>query len=391
MKSLRALSLSVLLLASASASAAFNCNDACKRMVGEANVLASQGKYQEALARYKAAEQAEPTASVPLSSAAALMLHLSDRVKPEQRKGLRDGARALARRALALAPDDPVAPEVLRMLDADAPAPLRAPNAAASALLGGAQAHFSRRDLAAALLKYEAAMQADPAYSGAWIGAGDCYFLQQDYARAEPLFRRATEIEPRNSQAWRFLADAQMRLGKLREMEDSLLSAIAADPAQRPNWNRLADVRAAAGMPLTPLALRRGVRVLQGSDGKYTVEVDEADRKGGTPDAAIRLALAIGEVNARTQDTSKAKSNYEIELGAWRMALKVADEVKAGGAPGMSDPALLRMQAFEKDGQLEPAILLLLYRESFRPALEAWIAANPGGVKAFVDRHGVRP
>lgn len=392
MKTCRILSLSLLLAFSFPAAAANNCAEACKRLVGEAHVFVGQGKYQEALAKFKEAEQAEPQASLPLSSAAALVLHLSQGMKPEQRTQLRDMARALATRAAGLAADDPLAQETLRMLDDDAPSPLRAPNAAAAGLVTEAESLFAQRKCQEALPKYEAAMAADPQYSGSWIGAGDCHFMQQDWARAEALFARAAEIEPRNAQAWRFLADARLHQGKRRDAEAALLSAIAADPAQRPNWSRLAGLRAAAGMPLTSLALRRGTRVVQDKDGKYTIQVDSAaSQEQNTPDYAIRLALAMAEAKLRSEDTAKAQPPYEIELASWRLALKVADEAAANGGAALTDPALLRMQAMARDGQLEPAILILLFRQSYRPALEAWMAANPGGVKTFIDRHGLQP
>jgi tetratricopeptide (TPR) repeat protein len=392
MKHCRILSLSILLAFCLPAAAANNCAEACKRLVGEAHIFVGQGKFQEALAKFKEAEQAEPQASLPLSSAAALVLHLSQGMKPEQRTQLRAMARALATRAAALAADDPLAQETLRLLDDDAPSPLRAPNPAAAKLVAEAESLFAQRKYKEALPRYEAAMAADPQYSGSWIGAGDCYFLQQDWARAEALFQRAAEIEPRNAQAWRFLADARLHQGKRREAEAALLSAIAADPSQRPNWSRLADLRTAAGMPLQSLAFRRGTRVEQDKDGKYTIQVDgAASQKQNTPDYAIRLALAMAEANQRSKDAARAKSAYDIELESWRLALKVADEAAANGGAPLTDPALLRMQAMARDGQLEPAILILLFRQAYRPALEAWMAANPGGVKAFIDRHGLQP
>jgi len=388
----RRLSLAVLLaLAVPAASAATTCEDACKRLIGEAHALSAQGKHREALAKYEEASRAAPQSSIPPALAAGVVVNLAESAAPEQRGTLRELARKLAGRALGLASDDPVALEVVRLLDQDAPSPLRNPNPAASRLMAEAEAHFARRDFQAAIPKYEAAMQADPAYSGAVVGAGDCYFLLQDWVRAEALFRRAVEIEPRNAQAWRFLADTYMRQGKVRETESALLSAIAANPGMGQGWRQLADIRAAMRMPLAPLALRRGVRAVRANDGKYTLEVDEADTQAGTLDAAFRLSLGLGEVQARQKDSAATASSFEIELAAWRTALKIADELKAKDGKALSDPALLRMQAFAQDGQLEPAILLLLYRESYRPALEAWIAANPGGVKAFIDRYGVRP
>lgn len=392
MKPLRILSLSLLLAVGApAASAAKLCRDACERLVMEANALAGQGKIQEALAKFKEAEQAEPKASLPFSAAAALILKLSYGMKPEQSKQLRDMARAWATRAIGLAADDPVAQETLRVLDDDGPSPLRTPNAATLKLVVEAQALLAQSRFAEALHKYEAAKLADPQYSMSWIGSGDCYFMQKDWVRAEAEFRRAVEVEPRNSQAWRFLADALQQQGKRDAAEAALLSAIAADPSQGPNWVRLNGLRAAAGKPLAPLALRRGVRVVQGGDGNYTVELDDSSNTPKTPDSALRLALGLSEFNLRNQAAAKGKTPFQIELESWRNALQIIGEANAGSGEGLSEPALLRMQALERAGQLEPAVLLLLFRQSYRPALEAWIAANPGGVKTFIDRHGLRP
>jgi tetratricopeptide (TPR) repeat protein len=46
---------------------------------------------------------------------------------------------------------------------------------------------------------------------------------------------------------------------------------------------------------------------------------------------------------------------------------------------------------FRRAAEIEPAILALLYRRAYAPALDAWQAAHPGGVQAFIDRHGLCP
>jgi tetratricopeptide (TPR) repeat protein len=387
----RILTLAVLLaLGSPAAVAGVTCGEPCQRMMQEAQALEGQGKYQEALDKYKAAQKADPQASLPIAMEASLLLRLADGVPAEKTAQWRDAARATANRALAVASDDPVAHETLRMLDADAPSPLHAANPEAAAFVGEAESQFAQRHYAEALKKYEAAMKADPQLSYAWVGAGDCYFAQHDWQRAEAMFRRATEIEPRNSQAWRYLADTLFNLGKLDAVEPVLLSAIVADPSQRPNWIKLAWVRRQQSLPMKALALRRGVQVKANADGKYTVNIDETDLKHAeTPDSAVRLMLGIGEVNMR--QANKAATPYEIELEAWRGAMKVADELKASTGKGLSDPALLQIQALARDGQLEPAILLLMFRQSYRPALDAWLAAHPRGAREFIDRYGLSP
>jgi hypothetical protein len=133
------------------------------------------------------------------------------------------------------------------------------------------------------------------------------------------------------------------------------------------------------------------VRVAQNADGKYVISLDSKTDAEKTPDHAFRLALGMTEVSLRTQDKDKRKSAFEIELATWRQALKIADEAEANSGEGILDPGLLQVRALAREGQLEPAILLLMFRQAYRPALQAWMAANPGGVKYFIDRYGVMP
>lgn len=377
--------------AAPSAHADIGCGQPCRGLVLEAQALEGSARYQEALTKYKAAEQADPTASIPLSLAAGLVLKLSTVAPQDKAPQLRDMARALAERAMLLATDDPVAQEVLRMLDDPAPPPLHQPNARAAKLMAEGEAAFARQDIKVALSKYEATMLADPQYSSAWVAAGNCRYAQRDWKGAEALFRQATLIEPHNAQAWRYLSDALFYQDKRGAAEAMLYKAIEADPSQRPNWSKLARYRAGAGLPLKALGLRRGVRVAENADGKYVISLDSQTEAEKTPDHAFRLALGMTEVALRTEDKDKRKSAFEIELEAWRLALKIADEAEANSGAGILDPGLLQVRALAREGQLEPAILLLMFRQAYRPALQAWMAANPGGVKYFIDRYGVMP
>jgi len=379
-------------LGSAPVHASIECGGACLELFNQANALAGQGKYQEALKTFRAAAQADPQASQPVSMTASLLLLLSARMKPDQASQVREMAHTEALRALQLAPGDPTALETLRLLE-DAPTPLHKATPESARLLEQGEAEFAQRHYREALQKYEAAAQADPENSVAWVNAGDCYYVQEDYAQAEIRFRRATEIEPRNAQAWRFLSDALRVQKRNPEAEAALISGIAADPSQQPNWIKLSSLRAESGLPLKALALRRGVRVEPNQLGAFKVDVDSTAQQKNTPDLALRVALGVNEANLRGEDrtSGRARSPYAIELASWRVALKVIDEAQAKDGRGLSDPALLQMQTFARDGQLEPALLLLTFRQAYRPDLEAWEAAHPGGVKAFINRYGLRP
>ena len=368
------------------------CSGACASLLAEGRALTVQGKLPDALARFKAAAEAAPRASAPMSAAAHLYLVAAETGKAEQTAALRKQAEAMARGALKLKADDPLAQEVLRSLLDATPSPLRQPNGAAAAAQVEAEVRFARHDYAGALEHYQKMMQLDPQYAYAWVGAGDCWYMQHEWAKAEAMFRRAAEIEPRNGQAWRFLSDALAEQGRLADADAALLTGIAADPAQQPSWNKLAGLRARAGHPLKPLALRRGGGVTIGADGKATISIDgELQKASETPDNAMRLALSLAEANARTAKDAPKRSPFEVELHAWQLALQVADEANAAAGKKLSDPALLAMQAMKRDGQLEPAIFILLYKEAYRPDYERWLAAHPDGVKTFIARYGLRP
>lgn len=376
--------------------AADPCNDACQTLLSEGHTLQAQGQFPQAYEKFKAAATASPQASIPVSSVAGLMFSMSRGAKPEDAVKLRSSARTIAMQALQLAPLDPVALEVLRELDDDGPSPLHTPTPAAAALRNQAEVLFGQHRYPDALAKYEAAMAADPKYSMAWVGAGDTWFMQRDWVHAEALFRRATEIEPNNAQAWRFLADALVAQNKRDAGEAALIGGIGADPSQRPDWTKLASIRAGIGMPLKSLQLRRGGRVTQDPDGKFTVAIDDwVMATPQSPDTGLRITLAITEAADRRDNADKKNakplSPWDIELHAWRTALKVVDELHEKDGKPLTDPALLQMQAMARDGQLEPALLLLQFRQAYRPALEAWSEAHPNGVKTFIDRYGLAP
>lgn len=388
----RSLLIVFLALSLPSAYADTTCNDTCQNLLHESQVLTAQGNYQKALDKLKEASAVAPQSSLALSLIADLLEKVSKQVKPEQAEQYRKQAEGFAREALRHDPNNPVAQETLRLLAHDGPPVLHQPNAAARKAIDEAEIQFAQRHPEQALKKYQEAMQLDPQFSSAWVGAGDCYFMQKNWMQAEVQFRRATEIEPRNSQAWRFLSDALLMQGKQDAAEAALMSAIAADPSQQPNWSKFGMLRSRAGLPLKRLQLRRGYSVTFGADGKGVISLEATDEKdAATPDSAIRLMLASTEALARTPNTKQKLTPFEIELKAWQDAMVVADEIKANKGGSLTDPALMRMQVFHKDGQLEAAILLLLYKESYRPEFEKWAAAHPKGINGFVTQYGLQP
>jgi hypothetical protein len=105
----------------------------------------------------------------------------------------------------------------------------------------------------------------------------------------------------------------------------------------------------------------------------------------------LGLALPAAYANPTCNDACQSLVREGQVLqgqGNYQQALAKLKEA-ASAEPQSSIP--LSSQAFSMDGQLEPTILILLYKESYRPALEKWMAVNPQGINAFVTRYGLPP
>ena len=370
-------------------------NAAAQALLDEANVLSSQGKMQEALAKYSAAAKADPSSSVPLSNIAELFRQASEQAQGERQVKLRQQAESLVSQILQKFPDEPLAHEVLRKLRDNTPPPLHKASPAAQAEMDLGETAFAQNKMDIALGHYERAAAIDPAYSMAWVYAGDSYYAQKKYAEAETRYRKGVEIEPLNSQGWRYLSDALAFQGKRGAAEDALFEGIAAQPSQVPNWIKLAQLRDAAGYPVTPLKLVRKSSASLGADGKPVVTLDP-EFSGANPkatDGALWLSLGIQQsTDLIAQKDGKANATtLAAETARWRAGFQVVNEVTAKGAPELQDPALKTLQMLDKDGELETALLLLDYRESWRPELEAWKRDNPNGIRKFVDKYALRP
>lgn len=393
MKNVRAVSV-LLALVCAGGQASVLPNKAAEPLVQEAQLLTAQGKYREAITKFQEAGKLDPQSSLPLSGVANVLMKASQTAQGDAATRLRQQSESLARQALALGEDDPVAQEVLRNLLDDRPPPLHVPNQQAWKAMQEGEVLFQANKPDEALVKYEEAARLDPQYSSAVVNAGDCYFVQKKWPEAEALFSKAAQIEPLNGQAWRFLSDALSWQGKWAASETALFNGVAAQPNQLPTWDKLAFLRNKQGYPLTALKLKRKSRVVADPqrDGKLAIQMDaEFNGKDNqqVPEGAVWLTVAMYELNARAKNPTEQP--FAIELAAWRTALQAVDEVVAKGGQDIKDPALLNLRQLARDDQLEAGLLLLEYRESWRAEFEAWKKAHPDGIRKFVNTYALRP
>lgn len=391
MRILRAAFAGLLLAATLPAQAAINGNEKSQRLVSEGNALFVQGKYSAAAEKYEAARKESPEASAPLSSFGYMLYTLAAGGTTPQAKAQLERARDWAQKALAMDPEDPLANEVVRGLEDDTVRPAYVSSKEAAQAFDEGEVLFHNGQYDDARVKYRAAFKADPKYAKALLMEGDAYFMEKNWAGAELLFVMATEVDPLDSQAWRFLADSRIRQGNAEGAQAATLRAIEAMPSDAGNWERLKAAVSSSDKPMTRLGLERKAWVQRdASSGKATVNL-ATDMKGsaGNPDQATWLAYAMAYA-AGAKD-GKPESPFQKELRAWEVALVVAAELEASGKPALQAPALRTLQKLRAAGQLETAILLLMYKESYRPDFEAWKKAHPEAIPAFTDTWRLMP
>ncbi|CAN7323790.1 hypothetical protein LJR289_001716 [Pseudoduganella sp. LjRoot289] len=373
-------------------------NAESQKLLAEGNVLHGQGKFKEALEKFGEARKASPEASAPLSAGANLLMVIAAGIPDDAARSARQQQAAdVARAALKLDSGDIVALEVLRLLADPSSISAYQPNAAAGKAYAEGEALFHAAKYEEARAKYREAQRADPKFASAWVMEGDTYFMEKNWLAAEMLFQKATVIDPQSAQAWRFLADTLARLGNRNGVESAALNAIAAQPGQQMSWDRLAMVAQLDKQPLARLQFARRASVkFDPATGKAAISLAEEfkDAKGdAAPERAIWLAYALGQANAQTAAAKAGRtlSPYALEREGWTVAMKMLAEVEAKGQPLPQSPVLLAIRKLYAAGDLDAAILLLMYREAYRPEFEAWKTAHPDGIRQFVAAHRLMP
>ena len=351
--------------------------DKARDLINQGNAQEAAGKLTEALGSYRAAAQADPTASEPLSYIAMLMFHASKNTDPKYEEQYREQAAAYADAALKVDARDPNAMEALRLLADGVEQQRRQAAPAAQKVLLEGELLFGQKNYTAAALKYEEAIRLDPAYADAVVFLGDCYYMQGDMVRAEQKFRQAAILDPLYGAAWRYLFDALMKQDKLKEAESAAFGALASMPSSVPNWQRVGHALDLAGRPLaqfrwTPRASVKGTQI----------QIDAAaPKEDGTVWTAYGLALAAADADKANQ------SPFARNLAAWQTTLKIIDEL--GYADKIKDAGMRDMVRFNRGGQLRAAIFALHYKEAYRAEFEAWKKQEPDGLKRFVEQFHV--
>lgn len=363
-------------------------------MVRAGYELLSQGKFNEAAAKFEKGMKADPASSFPISAMSKLFFEASKATDPAHQAEYRTKATELAHQAMDKNDLDFIASEVLLNADGGSTESTHQPQSEAMESFNQAETAYRAQKWDEAIAGYQKALASDPRFTDAALYLGDVYFDQKQYSKAEPWFRKATEMEPRYARAWRFLADCQADEGHMADALATDLSAIAAQPDDYTAWGRLRQIYEMQNKPALvrfrwPSTHDSQVKQEKSGSLQLILQTPGTD-SSPEGDALSSYALMSGLAQAPDEKGLKP-SELKWRTDAWEAALERYESALKEKKAAPKDSTWAQLLAFYKSGALKPALMVLAFREAYRPDFEAWKAANPKGVEAFIEQWHLRP
>lgn len=356
--------------------------------------LLSQGKFNEAAAKFEEGMKADPASSFPISALSKLFFEASKATDAAHQAEYRDKAMDLAHQALDKNDLDFIASEVLLNADGGSTESVHQPKPDAVEPFNQAEAAYRAQKWDEAIAGYQKALASDPGFTDAALYLGDVYFDRKQYSKAEPWFKKATEMEPRYARAWRFLADCQAHQDHLDDALATDLSAIAAQPDDYTAWGRLRQIYEMQNKPALvrfhwPLVSDSRIKQDKPGNLQLLLALPGTD---DSPEGDALNAYTLTSGLAQVPDEKGAKpSEIKWRTEAWEAAMERYESALQEKKKAPKDAAWAQLLAFYKAGVLKPALMILDFREPYRPDFEVWKVANPKGVKAFIEQWHLRP
>lgn len=329
--------------------------------------LYNDAKYIEALPLFEKLAAAHPDDREVAERHAILVasqaIYLKD---PEARKQARVRGLELLQRAQKLGADSPLIQTLLDRMKADSDVSFSAKKEVDEAMREG-EAAFANGDSKKALEMYGRALLLDPNLYEAALFIGDVYYKEADQVKAGEWFGRATAINPDRETAYRYWGDALIKQGKVTEAGEKFVEAYIAEPYNRLARSGFIKWAEKVHVNLAHPQVEIPANVSQKSDKNTTLTLDpnifKNDDKNGSSVAWMTYGLVRAgwqsEFAKQYPNEKTYRHSLKEEVAAMRAALKVLDEQK-GKKPENVDPSLQVIRKLDKEGLLEPYILLAI-------------------------------
>lgn len=322
---------------------------------------------------------------------ASQMAYLKD---PEARKQARTRGRELLLRAQALGADSTLVKWMLETVIPEG----AGDNSAFStrkevddAMREGEQA-FASGDLPKALEMYKRALILDPKLYEAALFIGDVYFKSAEHANAGEWFGRAIAMNPDRETAYRYWGDSLMKQGRVTDAGDKFVEAYLAEPYSRLsragflNWGEKAHIKLAhpeVDVPTNVSSKDKGTTIT------FDANILTKNDKSGA--AAAWMAYGIIRASWQTEFTKQYpnektyRHSLKEEAAALRSAIESVKNQKLD--PKTIDPSLQVLQKLEKEGLLEPFVLLALPDAGIAQDFADYRRANLEKLRRYVKNY----
>ncbi len=355
--------------------------------------LYKEAKYVEALPLFEQLVLKYPEDPAVVENLGMLVFTQSAYLaNPEERKKARKRGRALLIQAQKLGANNPLLTSVVEGIPPDGGEDGSfSPKKEVDQAMRDGEAAFAKGDFPKALESYRRALLLDPALYEAALFIGDVYYKTAEQLKAGEWFANAVKINPDRETAYRYWGDSLMKQGKVTEAGEKFVEAYIAEPYNRlaragfVNWGD--KVRVPLAHPRVDIPTN-----VTSKDKGTTITLD-ANIFGGKDDkknGAAAAWMTYGLIRASWQsefakhypNEKTYRHSLKEEAAALRGALETVQNQKVD--PKKEDPSIKVLRKLNKEGLLEPFILLALPDEGIATDFAAYRKTNVEDLRRYV-------
>jgi tetratricopeptide (TPR) repeat protein len=340
-------------------------DDATKALRLQAIDLYRSGKFVDAMPLLEKLASVNPQDFVVKEHWAFCVLQYSATLKDaEARKKARLQARTLGLEAQRMG-DQGEMLQILLSIPEDGSDPKFSERKDVDEAMKLAEASFAKGDLDKAREGYLHVLELDPKNYEAAVFVGDVYFKEHAYNSAGEWFARAIQINPDRETAYRYWGDALAAGGKNDQAREKFINAVIAEPYNRPPWSALRKWADRINQPFNAIILENKSSA-KTDGGKTTVTIDEhalqqdsAETAGWIAYSGARAAWQQEKFKKEFPSEPTYRHSLKEEAEALDTMVKVlAPDVGSQKKAEKLDPALLALIQIDREGLLEPFVLL---------------------------------
>ncbi|HEY6804567.1 MAG TPA: tetratricopeptide repeat protein [Pyrinomonadaceae bacterium] len=357
--------------------------------------LFEQRKLEEAIPLFEKLVEASPNDAALLEHFGWTLFMRSEDIKdPVARKAMRKRGREVLVRAKNAGADNPVVASMIESLPEDggedAAFTFSKKKEANDAMQAG-EAAFAKKDFPKAIEFYQQALMLDPTLYEAALYVGDSYFGAAEQRKATEWFARAVSIDPDRETAYRYWADSLMKQTRVTEAGDKYVEAYIAEPYNRLANSGLGGWANKVGIELAHPDITFSASVTGQQNGNSTLSLDPAALKKDDKSSSAWLMYGFtrsmwvqGEFKKQYPEESTYRHSLKEEVAAIRAALKSINVEKDAKT---LDPSLIALAKLDKEGLLEPYILLAKVDAGIAKDFPAYRKAHIDKLREYVTKY----